>query len=167
MDSCPVLGVKQTLRFAANPTSRALAFIGDLPVASPLLADEETLSPSMPLTTFVATASPVFSQQGPPPSERAKQVEALVTKAAVLVDNKGKAAFEDFRKKESEWFHGDTYLFVYDMIAPSRTIRWLTSCVALYRPRPLGTAGGHFEAGAALGNQSCANPIFRSQRRTN
>ena len=38
------------------------------------------------LTTFVATASPVFSQQGPPPSERAKQVEALVTKAAVLID---------------------------------------------------------------------------------
>ena len=33
------------------------------------------------LTTFVATASPVFSQQGPPPSEREKQVEALVTKA--------------------------------------------------------------------------------------
>jgi hypothetical protein len=46
------------------------------------------------LTTFVATASPVFSQQGPPPSERAKQVEALVTKAAALIDNKGKAAFE-------------------------------------------------------------------------
>jgi cytochrome c len=62
------------------------------------------------LTTFVATASPVFSQQGPPPSERAQQVEALVTKAAVLVDNKGKAAFEDFRKKDSQWFHGDTYL---------------------------------------------------------
>ncbi|MGA7038810.1 MAG: cache domain-containing protein, partial [Pseudolabrys sp.] len=67
------------------------------------------------LTTFVATASPVFSQQGPPPSEREKQVEALVTKA--VIDNKGKAAFEDFRKKDSEWFHGDTYLFVYDMNA--------------------------------------------------
>ena len=71
------------------------------------------------LTMFVATASPspVFSQQGPPPSERAKQVEALVTKAAALIDNKGKAAFEDFRKKDSEWFHTDTYLFVYDMNA--------------------------------------------------
>ena len=69
------------------------------------------------ITTFVATASPVFSQQGPPPSERAKQVEALVTKAAALIDNRGKAAFEDFRKKDSEWFHGDMYLFVYDMNA--------------------------------------------------
>ena len=68
-------------------------------------------------TTFVAIASPVFSQQGPPPSERAKQVEALVTKAAALIDNKGKAAFADFRKKDSEWFHGDMYLFVYDMNA--------------------------------------------------
>ena len=66
------------------------------------------------LTTLVATASPVFSQQGPPPSERANQVEALVMKAAALIDSKGKAAFADFRKKDSEWFHADTYLFVYD-----------------------------------------------------
>ena len=51
------------------------------------------------IATFAATASPVFSQQGPPPSERAKQVEALVTKAAALIDNRGKAAFEDFRKE--------------------------------------------------------------------
>ena len=69
------------------------------------------------LTTFVAAASPVFSQQGPPSSERAKQVEALVTNAAALIDSKGKAAFTDFRKKDSEWFHGDTYLFVYDLSA--------------------------------------------------
>jgi cytochrome c len=69
------------------------------------------------LTTFVATASPVFSQQAPPPSEKAKQVEALVTKAAALIDDKGKAALEDFRKKDSAWFHGDMYLFVYDMNA--------------------------------------------------
>jgi methyl-accepting chemotaxis protein len=75
------------------------------------------------LTAFVATASPVFSQQAPPPSDKAKQVEALVTKAAARIDDKGKAAFEDFRKKDSEWFHGDRYLFVYDereRIAQSR-----------------------------------------------
>jgi cytochrome c len=69
------------------------------------------------LTTFVATASPVLSQPGPPPSERANQVEALVTKAAALIDSTGKSAFADLRKKDSEWFHGDTYLFVYDMNA--------------------------------------------------
>ena len=69
------------------------------------------------LALAVATASPVFSQHAPPPSDKAKQVEALVTKAAALIDNKGKAAFEDFRKKGSAWFNGDMYLFVYDMNA--------------------------------------------------
>ena len=69
------------------------------------------------LTTFVATASPVLSQPDPPPSERANQVEALVTKAAALIDSTGKSAFADLRKKDSEWFHGDTYPFVYDMNA--------------------------------------------------
>jgi cytochrome c len=68
-------------------------------------------------TTFVVTASPVFSQPSPPSSERANQVEALVMKAAALIDSKGKSAFADLRKKDSEWFHGDTYLFVYDMNA--------------------------------------------------
>ena len=66
---------------------------------------------------LVAATSPTLSQQAPPPSERAKQVEALVTKAAALIDSKGKAAFAEFRKKDSEWFHGDTYLFVYDLNA--------------------------------------------------
>ena len=39
----------------------------------------------------------------------------MVNKAAALIDSKGKAAFADFRVKDSEWFHGDTYLFVYDL----------------------------------------------------
>jgi cytochrome c len=69
------------------------------------------------LTTLVGAASPVCSQQAPPASERATQVEALVTKAAALIDSKGKTAFAEFRKKDSEWFHGDSYLFVYDLNA--------------------------------------------------
>jgi len=60
-------------------------------------------------------ASPAFSQSFPPLSDKARQVEALVNKAATLIDGKGKAAFADFRMKDSEWFHGDTYLFVYDL----------------------------------------------------
>ncbi len=60
-------------------------------------------------------ASPAFSQSSPPPSEKVREVEALVNKAAALIDSKGKAAFADFRVKNSEWFHGDTYLFVYDL----------------------------------------------------
>jgi cytochrome c len=51
----------------------------------------------------------------PPASPKAREVEALVNKAAVLVDAKGKTAFSEFRMKGSEWFHGDTYLFAYDL----------------------------------------------------
>ena len=68
-------------------------------------------------TAFLAAASPAISQQAPPPSEQAKQTKALVDKAAELVDKDGNAAFSEFRKKDSEWFHGDTYLFVYDLKA--------------------------------------------------
>jgi len=67
------------------------------------------------LTGLLGAASPASSQSFPPPSEKTKQIEALVNKAAALIDGKGKAAFADFRVKDSEWFHGDTYLFVYDL----------------------------------------------------
>jgi cytochrome c len=69
------------------------------------------------LAILLAAASPASSQQAPPSSEKAKQTEALVNKAAALIDSKGKAAFAEFRKKDSEWFHGSTYLFVYDLKA--------------------------------------------------
>jgi methyl-accepting chemotaxis protein len=61
------------------------------------------------------SASFTFAQSSPPPSEQAKQVEALVNKAAALIDSEGKAAFSEFRVKDSEWLHGDTYVFVYDL----------------------------------------------------
>ena len=64
---------------------------------------------------LLGAASLAFSQSSPPASERADQVKALVNKAAVLIDNKGKAAFAEFRAKDSKWFHGDTYLFAYDL----------------------------------------------------
>jgi len=64
---------------------------------------------------LLAAASPAISQQAPPPSDQARQTEALVDKAAALVDSKGKMAFAEFRKKDSDWFHGTTYLFAYDL----------------------------------------------------
>ncbi|MEI6000098.1 cache domain-containing protein [Paraburkholderia bengalensis] len=67
------------------------------------------------LVGLFSPASPAFSQSSPPMSETAKQTQALVDKAAALIDNKGKDAFSEFRIKGSEWFHGDTYLFIYDM----------------------------------------------------
>ena len=63
-------------------------------------------------TLAAATAS---ARPSPPPSPRAQAVEALVNKAADLIDAKGKAAFSEFRTKGSQWFHGDTYLFAYDL----------------------------------------------------
>jgi methyl-accepting chemotaxis protein len=70
----------------------------------------------LPLLAGVFGAmSPAFSQQSPPESEKAKQIVALVDKAAALVDSKGKSAFPEFRKTGSEWWIGDTYLFAGDM----------------------------------------------------
>jgi cytochrome c len=63
----------------------------------------------------LSTANLATAQQAPPASDKARQVEALVAKAAVLIDSKGKAVFPEFRVKNSEWFHDDTYLFVYDL----------------------------------------------------
>jgi len=62
----------------------------------------------------MAMASPASSQQPPPTSEQAKRIEAMVNKAAALVESQGKAAFSEFRKHDSEWWFGNTYLFVYD-----------------------------------------------------
>ena len=64
---------------------------------------------------FLAAAIPALSQQSPPDSAKAKQIAALVDKAAALVESKGKSAFPEFRKDGSEWRSGDTYLFVSDM----------------------------------------------------
>jgi cytochrome c len=62
-----------------------------------------------------STAGTVNAQQSPPTSAQAKQIEAMVNKAAELVNKTGKAAFAEFRKNGSEWWSGNTYLFVYDL----------------------------------------------------
>jgi cytochrome c len=67
------------------------------------------------ITAVLSATSPAISQQAPPPSEQAKETKALVDKAAALIDHDGNAAFTEFRKKDSEWFHGTTYLFAYDL----------------------------------------------------
>jgi len=69
------------------------------------------------LSALVMAATPgcASAQQSPPASEKAQQIEAMVDKAAALIDKNGKAAFAEFRKPDSEWFHGTTYLFAYDL----------------------------------------------------
>ncbi len=56
---------------------------------------------------------PAVSQDQPPSSAEAKRIEALVNKAAAIVDAKGKAALSEFRQKASEWFSGELYVFAY------------------------------------------------------
>ena len=60
------------------------------------------------------TAGSAGAQKSPPASEESKRIETMVNKASALVESKGKAAFAEFRKRDSEWWFGNTYLFFYD-----------------------------------------------------
>ena len=69
----------------------------------------------IPFGIVYLLASLGFSATPEPQSEQAKQIKALVDKAAALIESKGKDAFPEFKKKDSEWYKGETYIFVYDM----------------------------------------------------
>jgi cytochrome c len=62
---------------------------------------------------------PASSQQSPPDSAEAKQIVALVKKAAALIDSQCplacRSAFTEFRKSGTEWRTDDMYLFLGDM----------------------------------------------------
>jgi cytochrome c len=49
-----------------------------------------------------------------PQSKEGEQIVALVDKAAALIESKGRSAFPEFKKNGSEWFKGETYIFVLD-----------------------------------------------------
>lgn len=51
------------------------------------------------------------AQEAAPDTEKAREIEALVTNAVSLVGATGRAAFEEFHKNGSQWRNGDTYLF--------------------------------------------------------
>jgi len=59
-------------------------------------------------------ASAAQSQDAPPRSEKAKQIEDLVNRAVALVEQRGRSAFDEFRKRDSQWWFHNTYLFAYD-----------------------------------------------------
>ncbi|MBS3741479.1 MAG: cache domain-containing protein [Candidatus Cloacimonetes bacterium] len=44
-----------------------------------------------------------------------KEIVKLVTDAVNLIETEGKQAFENFYKKDSKWFHDDTYIFVWGL----------------------------------------------------
>jgi cytochrome c len=57
---------------------------------------------------------PAFAADAPQ-SKEAKEIVALVDKAAALTETKGKTAFPEFKRKGSDWLKGDTYIFIADM----------------------------------------------------
>ena len=60
---------------------------------------------------FLATAlgaTSAMAQSSPPPSSKAQETEALVNKAAALIDAKGRAAFSEFRVKD-DFVHPFSY----------------------------------------------------------
>jgi cytochrome c len=82
---------------------------------------KEVLMRSKKLTTLLLSCgviclflSRAFSADAPQ-SREAKQIIALVDKAAALTETKGKTAFPEFKKKGSEWLKGETYIFIADM----------------------------------------------------
>ncbi|HVO45894.1 MAG TPA: cache domain-containing protein [Steroidobacteraceae bacterium] len=69
------------------------------------------LSACVVLGGLSGAVSSALAQGSPPDSAKAKEIAALVEKAAALINAKGKAALPEFRKSGSEWRSGDTYLF--------------------------------------------------------
>jgi cytochrome c len=66
------------------------------------------------LILIVAVCVPLFATDAPQGPE-AKQIVDSVNRAAALIEQKGKDSFTAFRAKDSAWFKGDTYVFVYDL----------------------------------------------------
>ncbi len=64
---------------------------------------------------LTAMFAPALAGEAPPSTKQSEAVEALVTRAAALIEKEGQtAAFTQFRTKDSEWLHSDTYLYAYD-----------------------------------------------------
>ncbi|WP_336490908.1 cache domain-containing protein [Methylobacterium nigriterrae] len=70
----------------------------------------------LPCVAFlmVTAASSADLQQPPQTDGEAARIEAMVNKAAALVETRGKAAFSEFRRRDSEWRFDDVYLFALD-----------------------------------------------------
>lgn len=63
----------------------------------------------------LAFVGPASGMRHPLPSHQAAEIEALVNRAAEVLDQQGSGAFEEFRRKNGPWRYGDVYLFVVDM----------------------------------------------------
>ncbi len=49
-----------------------------------------------------------------PTNKETRELISLVKEASFFVEKQGEAAFQEFKKKNSKWLHGDTYIFIID-----------------------------------------------------
>lgn len=74
------------------------------------------ISFSFPVADQLSYASEKTVQDAPPYEyQQTKDLVSLVDEAAALIEKEGEKAFPTFRKKGSKWFHGDLYVFVWDV----------------------------------------------------
>lgn len=86
---------------SAGPISEAV-------IAAALAPAGQGASGTAPKTTPTAAAVPLAYREN-------RDVVALVEKARDEIATRGEAAFVDFRRKGSQWFEGDRYIFVWDL----------------------------------------------------
>jgi len=64
---------------------------------------------------LIGVTLPASGTRSPPVFHQAVEIETLVNRAAEVLEERGPAAFAEFRRKGSVWRYGDVYLFVVDM----------------------------------------------------
>jgi signal transduction histidine kinase len=75
-------------------------------------AVERSFSVAVALFALVFHISALWAQEAELDSDKAEQVRNMVDKAAALIKQKGRSAFDEFAQRDSEWFHDDIYLFI-------------------------------------------------------
>lgn len=64
---------------------------------------------------LIGATLPASGKRSPPVFHQAVEIETLVNRAAEALEERGPAAFTEFRRKDTGWRYGDVYLFVVDM----------------------------------------------------
>lgn len=64
------------------------------------------------LFAILSLSSPRSFSAEPGRSEKAKELQVIVEKAATQVESKGKEFFPELRKKDGDWWKGERYIFV-------------------------------------------------------
>ena len=69
----------------------------------------------LPVMLALGASFGALGDRHPPPSHQAEEIEALVNRAAEVLEQQGSEAYAAFRRKGGGWRYGDVYLFVVDL----------------------------------------------------